>query len=73
MHNEIALMFAANRKKNDARKRGGGDYAGRGDYTSAEELAIANNEGRPLMEGMEGGISSGPGGGCTFAQGKYQY
>lgn len=66
-HNEMALMFAAIRKKNDARKRGGGDYTGGVDY----------NEGG-LMEGMEGGISSDPGGGgsssqkATFVQGKYQ-
>lgn len=68
MHIEMALMFSA--KRNDAGKRGGGDY------TPAEELAIANNEGCPLMEG---GISSGPGGGgsssqrTTFMQGKYQF
>lgn len=77
MHNEMALMFAANRKKNDARKRGGGDYTGGVDYTPAEKLSIANNEGG-LMEGMEGGISYDPGGGgsssqkATFVQGKYQ-
>lgn len=40
MHTEMALMFAANRKKNDDRKRGGGAYTGGGDYTPAEELAI---------------------------------
>ena len=29
-------------------------------FTTSEELALANNEGRPMMVGVEGGMSSDP-------------
>ena len=32
------------------------------DFTPAEELALSNNDGRPLMVGVEGGVSTDPGG-----------
>ena len=40
------------------KKTGGGPAPPQ--YTASEELALANNEGRPIMEGIEGGIHSDP-------------
>ena len=67
------ILFAAHRKKSSLKKTGGG--APTEGYTAAEELALANNEGRPLMEGVEGGVTSDPGGGSSstsFVQGMFQ-
>ncbi|KAL7385936.1 hypothetical protein ABVT39_002109 [Epinephelus coioides] len=52
------IIQSANRKKNEMRKTGGGPAPPQ--YTASEELALANNEGRPIMEGIEGGIKSDP-------------
>ena len=66
--------LAANRKKNYAKKTGGGPPPQ--DFTPAEELALSSNEGRPMMEGVEGGISSDPGGSRSdsqaYVQGMFQ-
>ncbi|KAI9527296.1 hypothetical protein NQZ68_032167 [Dissostichus eleginoides] len=56
----ILYVKQANRKKKDKRKTGGGPPPA--DFTPAEELALSNNEGRPLMVGVEGGVSTDPGG-----------
>lgn len=55
---KVAILSSANRKKNEMRKTGGGPAPPQ--YTASEELALANNEGRPIMEGIEGGIKSDP-------------
>ncbi|KAI9541414.1 hypothetical protein NQZ68_031071 [Dissostichus eleginoides] len=46
----------ANKKKNEQRKTGGGPPPP--DFIPAEELALSNNEGRPLMVGVEGATLS---------------
>ena len=66
-------ILAANKKKKDQRKTGGGPPPA--EFTPAEELALSNNEGRPLMVGVEGGFSTDPG--CSsshylYIQGKIQ-
>ena len=38
------------------------------DFTPAEELALSSYQGHPMMEGVEGGISSDPGGCSSEAQ-----
>ena len=59
-------LLAANRKKNEATTTGGGPPP-KG-FTPAEELALSSNQGWPLMEGVEGGISSDPGGSSSQTQ-----
>ena len=57
----------ANRKKNDRKKTGGGPPTV--DYTPAED----NNQGRPIMDGVAGGVTSDPGQGTSsqYVQGRY--
>ncbi|XP_067114827.1 uncharacterized protein [Osmerus mordax] len=57
---------AANRKKSEVKKTGGGPHPQ--DFTPAEELALSSNQGRPIMEGVEGCISSDPGGSRSDTQ-----
>ena len=38
------------------------------DFTPAEELALSSNQGRPMMEGVQGGMSSDPGGSSSATQ-----
>ena len=45
-------------KKNEKRKTGGGPAPP--EFTVPEELALSNNEGHPIMEGIEGGLKSDP-------------
>ncbi|KAI9523786.1 hypothetical protein NQZ68_024308 [Dissostichus eleginoides] len=54
------IADSVNAKINEQRKTGGGPP--RADFTPAEEPALSNNEGRPLMVGVEGGFSTDPGG-----------
>ncbi|XP_062341526.1 uncharacterized protein LOC134039580 isoform X2 [Osmerus eperlanus] len=51
------IIQAANKKKADMLKTGGGPRGP--ELTPAEELALANNRGRPIMQGIAGGSSSG--------------
>ncbi|KAJ4925639.1 hypothetical protein JOQ06_018364 [Pogonophryne albipinna] len=57
---QIADSVNAQQEKKDQRKTGGGPPPA--ECTPAEELALSNNEGRPLMVGVEGGFSTDPGG-----------
>ncbi|KAI2646974.1 Copine-4 [Labeo rohita] len=50
-------------KKCDGRKTGGGPPPP--EYTVAEELALSNNEGRPIMDGISGARQSDPGAGSS--------
>ncbi|KAI9516314.1 hypothetical protein NQZ68_017517 [Dissostichus eleginoides] len=50
---QIADSVNAQQGKNEQRKTGGGPPPP--DFTPAEELALSNNAGRPLMVGVEGG------------------
>ncbi|XP_075327303.1 uncharacterized protein LOC142384881 [Odontesthes bonariensis] len=50
------IVQTANRKKADARKTGGGPAPP--PLTEAEELALSQNFGRPVAEGIPGGSSS---------------
>ncbi|KAK0155341.1 hypothetical protein N1851_002298 [Merluccius polli] len=50
------IIQNANRKKAEARKTGGGPPPPR--LTEAEELALSQNRGRPVAEGIPGGRSS---------------
>ncbi|KAK0147656.1 hypothetical protein N1851_012870 [Merluccius polli] len=50
------IVQTANRKKADARKMGGGPAPP--PLTEAEELALSQNIGRPVAEGIPGGRSS---------------
>ncbi|XP_067451980.1 uncharacterized protein [Thunnus thynnus] len=50
------IVQTANRKKADARKTGGGPAPP--PLTEAEELALSQNVGRPVAEGIPGGSSS---------------
>jgi len=66
-------ILAANKKRNEQRKTGGGPPPAA--FTPAEELALSKNVGRPLMAGVEGGVSTDPGGSSShhlFIQGKSQ-
>ncbi|KAJ4919291.1 hypothetical protein JOQ06_021584 [Pogonophryne albipinna] len=54
------IIQSANKKKKDQRRTGGGPPPA--EFTPAEELALSNNEGRPLMVGVEGRFSTDPGG-----------
>ncbi|KAI2646882.1 L-aspartate oxidase [Labeo rohita] len=56
-------FLAANRKKCDGRKTGGGPPPP--EYTVAEELALSNSEGRPIMDGISGARQSDPGAGSS--------
>lgn len=51
------LHILANKKKAEMQKTGGGPPGP--ELTPAEELALANNRGRPIMQGIAGGSSSG--------------
>ncbi|XP_051979327.1 uncharacterized protein LOC127640673 isoform X2 [Xyrauchen texanus] len=53
----------ANRKKCDIRKTGGGPPPP--EYTVAEELALSNNKGRPIMDGIASAVQSDPGAGSS--------
>ena len=48
----------ANRKKAEARKTGGGPPPP--PLTEAEKMALSQNSGRPIAEGISGGSSSDP-------------
>ncbi|KAM4600189.1 uncharacterized protein V3H82_011834 [Fundulus diaphanus] len=52
------ILQAANRKKAEARKTGGGPAPP--PLTNAEEMALSLNAGRPMAEGIPGGTSSEP-------------
>ncbi|XP_059215854.1 uncharacterized protein LOC131993817 [Centropristis striata] len=52
------IIQKANRKKAEARKTGGGPPPP--PLTEAEELALSQNRGRPVAEGIPGGSSSEP-------------
>ncbi|KAF3859015.1 hypothetical protein F7725_021414 [Dissostichus mawsoni] len=54
------IIQSANRKIKEQRKTGGGPPPA--EFTPAEELALSNKKGRPLMVGVEGGFSTDPGG-----------
>ncbi|XDV26600.1 hypothetical protein PO909_030256 [Leuciscus waleckii] len=45
------------------RKTGGGPPPQ--DYTVAEELALSNNKGRPIMDGIASAVQSDPGAGSS--------
>ena len=47
----------ANKKRGEMMKTGGGPRTSA--FTPAEELALQHNRGRPIMEGVAGGSSSG--------------
>ena len=74
-HWNYLILFAAHRKKALQDKTGGGPPPA---FSPAEELALSNNQGRPLMEGVDGGgVTSDPSGGSSsqstsFVQGMYQ-
>ncbi|XP_072566395.1 uncharacterized protein [Paramormyrops kingsleyae] len=53
------IMTSANKKKLSIKATGGGPPPEA--FSRAEELAVANNVGRPIMEGVEGGVRSDPG------------
>ncbi|KAL7373984.1 hypothetical protein ABVT39_018864 [Epinephelus coioides] len=53
------FSYSSNRKKNQRKQTGLGGPSQ--EYTPAEELALAKNEGRPIMDGVEGGVASVPG------------
>ncbi|XP_072572640.1 uncharacterized protein [Paramormyrops kingsleyae] len=53
------IMTSANKKKLSIKATGGGPPPEA--FSRAEELAVANNVGRPTMEGVEGGVQSDPG------------
>ena len=55
-------FFAANC---EIRKTGGGPPPA--EYTVAEELALSNNKGRPIMDGVSGAVQSDPGA-CSSKQ-----
>ncbi|XP_067303141.1 uncharacterized protein [Pseudorasbora parva] len=55
------IIQSANRKKSEIRKTGGGPPPP--EYTVAEELAISNNKGRPIMDGITDAVQSDPGAG----------
>ncbi|KAI9523789.1 hypothetical protein NQZ68_024311 [Dissostichus eleginoides] len=57
---QIADSVNAQQEKKDQRKTGGGPPPA--EFTPAEELALSNKKGRPLMVGVEGGFSTDPGG-----------
>ncbi|XP_050957722.1 uncharacterized protein LOC127158755 [Labeo rohita] len=57
------ILQSANRKKCDGRKTGGGPPPP--EYTVAEELALSNSEGRPIMDGISGARQSDPGAGSS--------
>ena len=59
-------LLAANRKKGDMKKTGGSPPPK--DFTPAEELALSSNQGRPIMDGVQGGICSDPGGSSSATQ-----
>lgn len=59
LHLMAYFCFTANKKKASMKATGGGTAPE--SFTQAEELAIANNSGRPIMEGVEGGMQSDPG------------
>ena len=65
-------LLAANRKKGDMKKTGKRPK----DFTPAEELALSSNQGRPIMDGVQGGICSDPGGSSSatqpYVQGMFQ-
>ena len=48
----------ANRKKAEARQTGGGPPPA--PLTEAEKMALSQNSGRPIAEGISGGSSSDP-------------
>ncbi|XP_039503075.1 uncharacterized protein LOC120459725 isoform X3 [Pimephales promelas] len=52
------ILQAANRKKAEARKTGGGPAPP--PLSNAEEMALSLNAGRPMAEGIPGGTSSEP-------------
>ncbi|XP_053279056.1 uncharacterized protein LOC128440392 isoform X1 [Pleuronectes platessa] len=52
------VVQTANRKKAEARKTGGGPPPP--PLTEAEKMALSQNSGRPIAEGMSGGSSSDP-------------
>ncbi|XP_073711474.1 uncharacterized protein [Misgurnus anguillicaudatus] len=57
------IIQSANRKKCEIRKTGGGPPPP--EYTVAEELALSNNKGRPIMDGIAGAVQSDPGAGSS--------
>ncbi|CAL8292702.1 unnamed protein product [Arctogadus glacialis] len=52
------VVQTANRKKAEARKTGGGPPPP--PLTEAEKMALSQNSGRPIAEGISGGSSSDP-------------
>ena len=54
----VGYGFVANRKKAEARKTGGGPPPP--PFTQAEELALSQNSGRPITDGIPGGSSTEP-------------
>ena len=51
------MLHCSYKKKTEASATGGGPPPE--NLTPAEELALTSNQGRPLVEGIEGGTSSG--------------
>ncbi|XP_051948207.1 uncharacterized protein LOC127619351 [Xyrauchen texanus] len=62
-HRKTGSFNSANRKKCDIRKTGGGPPPP--EYTVAEELALSNNKGRPIMDGIASAVQSDPGAGSS--------
>lgn len=52
-------MSTTNIKKTELRKTGGGPPSAT--FSQAEQLDIANNKERPIMEGVKGAVTSDPG------------
>lgn len=63
------IIQSANRKKAEGNRTGGGPPPPA--FTPAEELALCSHQGRPILEGVEGGVSSSPcGSGSSQLQAK---
>nr|XP_023660483.1 uncharacterized protein LOC111840175 [Paramormyrops kingsleyae] len=56
---KVQHVGQTNKKKLSVKATGGGPPPEA--FSRAEELAVANNVGRPTMEGVEGGVQSDPG------------
>ncbi|XP_068506045.1 uncharacterized protein [Syngnathus scovelli] len=57
------IIQSANRKKNEMRKTG--VEPAPASYTASEELDLSNNEGCPIIEGIEGAFQSDPSAGSS--------
>ena len=66
--NVFEITCSQQEKKNEA-KTGGGPPPQ--DCTPTEELALSNNQGSSLMEGVGGGVSSDPGDTGSPQQGQF--